>query len=196
MATDAPRSFRPLAPLGPTPVRSFTAVPANMLTAGADYRATIVTDVGTLQVDLLEDVAPITVNSFVWLARNRFFEGIAFHRVIEGFVAQAGDPNTVDGGRATWGRGGPGYTFGLEVDPSANYDGPGVVGMARGNAENTNGSQFFITLAATHSLDQMYTIFGRLLDDPSRAVLAQIARGEPPATPTRITSVTILEGVP
>jgi peptidylprolyl isomerase len=189
-----PLTYRALEPLSPTPIRRFAEAPEPALMAGYDYRATITTDVGAMTIDLFEDEAPVTVNSFVWLARNHFFDGIAFHRVIEGFVAQGGDPNTVDGGRATWGRGGPGYTFGLEVTDELHFDGPGVLGMARGTSPTSNGSQFYLTLAATPNLDGMYTVFGRAVGDADLAVLEAIVRGEPPATPTRITAVTVLVG--
>jgi cyclophilin family peptidyl-prolyl cis-trans isomerase len=151
----------------------------------------IETDVGTMVLDLFEDDTPITVNSFVWLALHHYFDNIAFHRVIEGFVAQGGDPNTIDLDPSTWGVGGPGYSFGLEIVATLHYDAAGVVGMARSSDPNSNGSQFFITLAPQPSLDGNYTIFARLSEgDP---VLALIARGEPPVTPTRMTRVYIVE---
>lgn len=189
-----PLEYRELPALSPTPIRRFAAAPEPSLMPGYDYRALVATDIGTLTIDLLEEAAPITVNSFVWLARNHFFDGIAFHRVIEGFVAQGGDPNTVDGGRATWGRGGPGYNFGLEVTDALRFDAPGVLGMARSASPNSNGSQFYLTLAPTPNLDGQYTVFGRVLGVADLDVLDRIARGEPPATPTRITTVTILAG--
>jgi peptidylprolyl isomerase len=189
-----PLDYRELPPLSPMPVRRFAAAPEASLMPGYDYRALVVTDVGTLTIDLFEEATPVTVNSFVWLARNHFFDGIAFHRVIEGFVAQGGDPNTVDGGRGTWGRGGPGYNFGLEITDELRFDAPGVLGMARGASPNSNGSQFYLTLAPTPNLDDQYTVFGRVLGVADLDVLDHIARGEPPETPTRITSVTILAG--
>lgn len=191
-----PRSYAPMAFLAETPVRHFDAAPTPMLAAGTDYRALVETDAGSLTIDLYEDATPITVNSFVWLARNRFFEGIAFHRVIEDFVAQAGDPNTVSGARTTWGRGGPGYNFGLELRDELHFDGPGVVGMARSTSPDSNGSQFYVTLAAASHLDGQYTVFGRVLGEEGLATLGRIARGAPAATPTRITTVTILASAP
>jgi peptidylprolyl isomerase len=169
---------------------SFAA--AGMATeAGRDYQAVLETDAGVIVIDLSEAETPITVNSFVWLALHHFFDGIAFHRVIDGFVAQGGDPNTLGDDRASWGSGGPGYSFGLEIVPSFTYDGPGVVGMARASDPNSNGSQFFITLAAAHNLDGMYTIFGHVTTGLD--VLPQLQRGEPPATPTRMQRVYIVE---
>ncbi len=160
---------------------------------GKDYLAVLETDAGMLVFDLHEVDTPITVNSFVWLALHHYFDGIAFHRVIEGFVAQGGDPNTIAGDPATWGMGGPGYNYGLEIVPSLHYDSAGVVGMARTSDPNSNGSQFFITLAAQPSLDGQYTIFARVSEGVT--VLSQIARGEPPAVPTRMTRVYIVERV-
>ena len=194
-AVDVPAlTYRELPPLSPTPIRRFAEAPAPMLMPGFDYRAAITTDVGVVTLDLFEEATPVTVNSFVWLARNHFFDGVLFHRVIEGFVAQGGDPNTVDGGRTTWGRGGPGYTFGLEVSSALRFDGPGVLGMARSTSPTSNGSQFYLTLAATPNLDGQYTVFGRVRGAADLAVLDQVARGEPPASPSRITSVSILVG--
>jgi peptidylprolyl isomerase len=160
-------------------------------TAGRDYQAVLETDAGRIVFDLLEDDAPITVNSFVFLSLNHYFDGIAFHRVIAGFVAQGGDPNTLSADRGKWGQGGPGYRFGLETKPSLTYDGPGFVGMARTNDPNSNGSQFFITLAATHNLDGKYTIFARVSEGVE--VLDKIARGEPPPAPTRMQRVYIVD---
>jgi cyclophilin family peptidyl-prolyl cis-trans isomerase len=172
-----------------TPMRSFSAAGTGT-TPGVDYGARIVTDVGTITLDLSEDETPITVNSFVFLARNHFYDGIKFHRVIEAFMAQGGDPNTISGSPATWGSGGPGYEFANEIEPSFSFDGPGVLGMANAGAD-TNGSQFFITFAPATHLDGDYNIFGHVID--GAAVLGSIARGEPPATPTVITTIQIIQ---
>jgi len=176
--------------LSDTPVHSFTA--AGMATQpGRDYLVVIETDVGRLVIDLLETDTPITVNSFIWLTLHHFYDGIAFHRVIDNFVAQAGDPNSLDADSSTWGQGDPGYSFGLEIVPSLTYDAAGALGMARATDPNTNGSQFYITLAATHSLDGKYTLFGHVTE--GLPVLDQIVRGEPPAMPTRMKRVYIVE---
>ena len=158
---------------------------------GKDYLAVVETDAGRMVLDLHEALTPITVNSFVWLARHHYFDGIAFHRVIDGFVAQAGDPNTLSSDRSNWGAGGPGYQFGLEIVSELSYDGAGVLGMARTSDPGSNGSQFFITLAAAHNLDGQYTIFARVTEGAE--VLPAIVRGEPPATPTRMTRVYVVE---
>ena len=158
-----------------------------VLDSQKDYVAVLETDQGRIVMHLLASDAPITVNSFVFLTLHHFFDGIAFHRVIDAFMAQGGDPNTLQSNMSTWGVGGPGYSFGLEVTPSLNYDGPGVVGMARTSDPNSNGSQFFITFTAQHGLDQQYTIFAEVTEGLD--VLPNIARGMPPAVPTRMTEV-------
>lgn len=171
------------------------AAAAMVLAPGRDYVAVIETDVGRITLDLHEEQTPITVNSFVFLARNHYFDGQAFHRVLEGFVAQGGDPNTLSTTRATWGTGGPGYTFGLEIVASLHFDAAGVLGMARATSPTSNGSQFFITLAPTPSLDGMYTVFGRVLT--GLEVLPLLARNatsmSPPAVPSRMQRVCIAE---
>lgn len=175
--------------LSTEPVRSFATL-GDGTDDGVDYGAVLETDAGTMVIDLAEEQAPITVGSFVWLARHHFFEGIAFHRVITGFMAQSGDPNTVSGDPSTWGFGGPGYQFGLEIDPTLSFDGAGVVGMANAGPDS-NGSQFFITFAAATHLDGGYTIFGHVIE--GLETLSAVAIGEPPATPTRISSITIIQ---
>ena len=176
------------------PERSFSEAEM-VLQAGRDYRAIIETDVGAITLDLFEQETPITVNSFVFLALHHYFDGLAFHRVLEGFVAQGGDPLTADSNRARWGTGGPGYMFDTETVPSLTFDAAGVLGMARSTARNSNGSQFFITLAATTNLNGQYTVFGRVTEGLD--VLDRIARNPnqntPPTTPTRMTRVVIQE---
>jgi len=106
--------MKPLPYLSETPVRSFAA-PRPVLEPGQDYYARLKTTQGDILIDLLEKEAPNTVNSFVFLALHRYFEGVDWHRVIPGFVAQTGDPTGT-------GRGGPGYTFGLEIAPGLAFD--------------------------------------------------------------------------
>jgi len=141
--------------LSETPVLSFDKPEVVTDHKKYDYFAEIETSKGRVTIDLLEDSAPNTVNSFVFLALHRFFDGLKWHRVVPGFVAQTGDPT----GR---GSGGPGYRFGLEIDPDLDYDAAGWVGMARTDDPNTNGSQFFITLAPAPHLTGGYTIFGKV----------------------------------
>lgn len=175
--------------LSDAPERSFDKADM-VLQPGKDYRAVVETDAGRMVFQLFAGDTPITVNSFVFLALHHYFDGIAFHRVIAGFVAQGGDPNSLSPDPGTWGTGGPGYGFGLEIVKGLTYDGAGVVGMARTSDPNSNGSQFYITLAAAHNLDGMYTIFAKVSE--GLAVLPKIARGEPPANPTRMTRVYIV----
>ena len=110
---------------------------------------------GDIQIQLYADKAPLAVNSFVFLARNGWFDGVTFHRVIPGYLAQTGDPSGT-------GLGGPGYYFKNEISADLKYDKPGVVGMAN-SGPDTNGSQFFITYAPAPNLDRGYTIFGQVL---------------------------------
>ncbi|AEV16900.1 Peptidylprolyl isomerase [Thermus sp. CCB_US3_UF1] len=149
-------SMKPLPYLSPTPVRSFKT-PEAVLEAGKDYYARLKTTKGEILLDLLEKEAPNTVNSFVFLALHRYFEGVVWHRVIPGFVAQTGDPTGT-------GRGGPGYAFGLEIAPGLAFDREGMVGMARTQDPNSNGSQFFITLAPTPHLTGQYTLFAKVVE--------------------------------
>ncbi|MCS7057320.1 MAG: peptidylprolyl isomerase [Meiothermus sp.] len=152
------------------PVTQF-AKPEQVIDPKFDYYAEIETTKGRFGIDLYEQEAPITVNSFVFLALHRYFEGVVFHRVIPGFVAQTGDPTGT-------GMGGPGYRFGLEVTPKLNYDRKGVVGMARTMDPNSNGSQFFITYAPIPNLNQQYTIFGQVVE--GMEVVERIAPTEGP----------------
>ena len=167
-----------------------------VLDSAADYFAVIETAGGRIVLDLEEARTPITVNSFVFLTLNHFYDGVAFHRVLDGFVAQGGDPNTVDKPVGTWGTGGPGYQFGLEIVNGLNFDSRGVLGMAHANMPDTNGSQFFITLAAAASLDGMYTVFGKVTEGD--AALAMIKLGPQPSgtvspDPTRMRTVNICQ---
>jgi cyclophilin family peptidyl-prolyl cis-trans isomerase len=118
------------------------------------YRATLVTAKGNMELELYPKSAPLAVNSFVFLARQGYYDHSTFHRVLEGFMAQGGDPTGT-------GSGGPGYQFANEIDKKLRFDAPGVLGMANAG-KDTNGSQFFITYAAAPWLDGGYTIFGRL----------------------------------
>ena len=136
------------------PDRTYATPPPMTLDPGKTYQARIQTDVGEMLIDLHADRAPRTVNNFVFLARDNFYDGVIFHRVIAGFMAQAGDPTGT-------GSGGPGYSFADEFHRSLRHDGRGVLSMANAGA-NTNGSQFFITHAATPWLDDKHSVFGRL----------------------------------
>jgi cyclophilin family peptidyl-prolyl cis-trans isomerase len=173
-----------------TPIHSFTAA-GQALDAGEQYEVVLETDVGIIVLGLDPTDAPLATNSMVWLARNHFYDGIAFHRVIDDFVAQAGDPNSLGSDTSTWGLGGAGYTFALEVAASATFDAAGVLGMARGSDPSSNSSQFFITLDTQPSLDEQYTVFGKVVEGLD--VLPKIVRGEPPTHPTRILAAYAVE---
>jgi cyclophilin family peptidyl-prolyl cis-trans isomerase/protein-disulfide isomerase len=135
--------------------RQFTTCPPFVIETTKQYVATLHTAKGDVVLQLFADKAPLAVNSFVFLARQGWFNGITFHRVIPGFVAQSGDPSGT-------GRGNPGYFFKNEISPDLKFDRPGVVGMAN-SGPDTNGSQFFITYAAAPHLDGSYTIFGQVI---------------------------------
>ena len=120
------------------------------------YKAQMETDKGTMVIELFADKAPKTVNNFVFLAREGFYEGIIFHRVIADFMVQGGDPT----GR---GSGGPGYKFGDEFHPSLKHDKQGMLSMANAGL-GTNGSQFFITHVPTPWLDGKHSIFGQVVE--------------------------------
>ncbi|MER3480920.1 MAG: peptidylprolyl isomerase [Meiothermus sp.] len=174
-AAQGERGMETVPYLSQTPVRKF-AKAEQVLKPGLDYYAELETTKGKFLVDLYEEQAPKTVNSFVFLALNHYFDGIVWHRVIPGFVAQTGDPTGT-------GTGGPGYQFGLEVTPSLNYDQAGVLGMARTADPNSNGSQFFITYGPTPNLNGQYTIFGQVIE--GLEVVKQLAPTEGVANPAR-----------
>jgi cyclophilin family peptidyl-prolyl cis-trans isomerase len=119
------------------------------------YSATLSTDKGDIVIELFADKAPVTVNNFVFLAREGFYDGTIFHRVITGFMAQGGDPTGT-------GRGGPGYRFADEFISSLKHDKPGVLSMANAGP-GTNGSQFFITHVPTPHLNNKHTVFGQVV---------------------------------
>jgi peptidylprolyl isomerase len=120
-----------------------------------DYRAIFCTDAGPVYIDLLETETPITVNNFVFLAINHYFNNTTFHRVIARFMAQGGDPTGT-------GTGDPGYRFQDEFVKGLQFDRPGLLAMAN-SGPGTNGSQFFITTVPTPHLNNLHTIFGRVL---------------------------------
>ncbi len=150
------------------------------------YKARIDTDKGTIVAELFADKAPKTVNNFVFLAREGFYDGTIFHRVINEFMAQGGDPTGT-------GTGGPGYRFGDEFHPSLKHSKAGVLSMANAGP-GTNGSQFFITHVPTPWLDNKHTIFGQVVDGMD--VLMSIPARDPnqrSAPAVKINKVTIEE---
>ncbi len=156
-------------PLTEKPVRKFEK-PEVVLQPGYDYYAELKVPYGTILIDLFEDQTPNTVNSFVFLALHRFYDGLIWHRVVPGFVVQTGDPTGTGAGDA-------GYYLPLEIAPGLAYDEAGMVGMARTQDPNTNSSQFFITLAPAPHLTGKYTLFGRVV--AGREHLFSIKQGDP-----------------
>ncbi len=156
--------------------RTRFAGPEQVLEPGVDYRAVIDTSKGRIVVDLYQDDVPMTVNSFVFLALNGYYDGVRFHRVLEDFMAQTGDPTGT-------GTGGPGYEFADEFRDHLRHDAKGVVSMANAGP-GTNGSQFFITFVPTPWLDGRHTVFGRVIEGED--VLDRIQRVDPgrPGGPT------------
>jgi len=166
--------------------KQWSKAPAMAIDPKKKYSATIHTDKGDMAIELFADRVPNTVNNFVFLAREGFYDDTIFHRVIADFMTQGGDPTGT-------GRGGPGYRFDDEFDPSLKHDRPGILSMANAGP-GTNGSQFFITHLPTPWLDGKHSVFGRLTEGMD--VLLSI----PPRDPSRpeypgvkITSIEIVE---
>lgn len=134
--------------------KQYTACPPMVIDPTKQYTATIKTEKGDIVVKLYADKAPLAVNSFVFLAREGYFDNITFHRVLKDFVAQSGDPSGS-------GAGGPGYVFASEVSEDLKFDRAGLLGMANAGVD-TNGSQFFITFKELPDLDGRYPIFGEV----------------------------------
>lgn len=171
-----------------TPTREFAKAPPMCIDPARTYRAVVDTTEGEFTIALDAEHAPRTVNNFVVLARYHFYDGIVFHRVIPGFMAQGGDPEGT-------GRGGPGYEF---ADELPNGDAPytrGAVAMANAGP-NTNGSQFFVMAADNLELPPDYSVFGHVtvgLDTTIDAIMEGPSAGEPPDEPSEIRSISITE---
>lgn len=154
----------------------YTAPPEMAIDPSKVYYATLKTENGDIRVQLFADRTPMTVNNFVFLAREGYYDNTSFHRVLEGFMAQAGDPTGT-------GAGGPGYQFRDEFVPGLGFDRPYLLAMANAGP-GTNGSQFFITFAPTDWLNNRHTIFGEVVS--GQEVVDQITLRDPnqnPATP-------------
>lgn len=152
----------------------FDAPPPMTIDINKKYFATVkLAKGGEFVIELYADKAPITVNSFVFLARQGYFTGVTFHRVLDGFMAQGGDPTGT-------GMSGPGYEFQNE-DSDLTFDKPGVVAMANAGRD-TNGSQFFITFGPTPQLNGGYTIFGQVVS--GMEVVNGITRRDPAQNPS------------
>jgi cyclophilin family peptidyl-prolyl cis-trans isomerase len=152
----------------------------------ANPTASVATNHGTFEAELFEDRAPRTAGNFMELAEKGFYDGTIFHRVIQGFMIQGGDPEGT-------GMGGPGYNIPDEFDPGLRHDAKGILSMANAGP-NTGGSQFFITLAATPWLDDRHAVFGRVVSGMEVVEAiggVQTGRNDRPVEEVRIESVTI-----
>lgn len=147
--------------------KQWNKAPAMVIDPKKKYSATLKTDKGDIIIKLFSDKTPVTVNNFVFLAREGFYDNTFFHRVINDFMVQGGDPTGT-------GTGGPGYKFGDEFDSSLKHDKPGILSMANAGP-GTNGSQFFITHVPTPWLDRKHSVFGEVVGgmDVVRAIPAR-----------------------
>ena len=166
--------------------KQWNTPPAMEIYPEKSYKARMETDKGEMVIELYASKVPKTVNNFVFLARQGYYDNVIFHRVIDNFMAQGGDPTGT-------GRGGPGYKFEDEFDPNLRHDKPGVLSMANAGP-NTNGSQFFITHVPTPHLDNKHSVFGQVTEGMD--VLMSIPPRDPmrPESPgVKILKVTIEE---
>ncbi len=136
--------------------KQWSTPPAMLIDPKKQYKAHMETDNGIMVIELFADKTPITVNNFVFLSREGYYDGVIFHRVIDNFMVQGGDPTGT-------GRGGPGYKFGDEFDASLKHDKRGILSMANAGP-STNGSQFFITHGPTPHLNGKHTVFGQIVE--------------------------------
>ena len=138
-------------------IKHYSDTPPKAIDPAKNYTATIeMAKGGKILIELYAKYVPDTVNNFVFLAKDGFYDCVTFHRVIPGFMAQTGDPTGS-------GSGGPGYRFEDEFNPNLRHDSEGILSMANAGP-NTNGSQFFITFAATPHLDGAHTVFGKVIE--------------------------------
>lgn len=196
--TAAPFAAEPAAPTGAAAASAandvaarndkYKSAPAMTIDVKKNYTATITTPRGDIVIKLRPDLAPQTVNSFVFLSKAGFYDGLTWHRVLQGFMAQGGDPTGT-------GTGGPGYTVPDEFTDKVLFDRPGIVAMAHSSQPNSNGSQFFITTAAAAHLNQQYTVFGEV--EQGQAIVDGIPLRDPDLNPTtpgeQIVKITIAE---
>ncbi len=150
----------------PPQSKTYSSPPPMVINTSQQYTATIHTEKGNLVLELFAADVPVTVNNFVFLAREGFYDGTTFHRVISDFMAQGGDPTGT-------GTGGPGYKFADEFTTHTHVT--GTLSMANAGA-NTNGSQFFITYSPQHHLDGKHSVFGQLIEGMD--VLEKIKAGD------------------
>jgi cyclophilin family peptidyl-prolyl cis-trans isomerase len=175
-------------PAAGTEKPQYAAPPEMRIDRRTKYTAVMRTSCGTVELELFADQAPQTVNNFVFLARERFYDGLTFHRIIPDFMAQGGDP-------IGDGTGGPGYQFEDEIVDELKFDQPFLLAMAN-SGEDTNGSQFFITVSEPKHLNGLHTIFGRVTKGKSvvREIEAVGSQEGTPSATVYIERVTIEEG--
>ena len=167
--------------------KQWNKAPAMEIDPKKKYTARMETDMGTIVIELFADKAPKTVNNFVFLSRQGYYEGVIFHRVIDNFMVQGGDPTGT-------GSGGPGYKFEDEFHPSLRHNKRGILSMANAGP-GTNGSQFFITHGPTPHLDNKHSVFGQVIEGED--VLMSIPPRDPGnrnAPAVKIVRIEIVEG--
>lgn len=178
-STPAPgQTAAPQPTQGASTTKTYAAEPPMTIDQSKKYFATIKMDIGDIKVELFPQDAPRHVNNFVFLSRDGFYDGVTFHRVIPGFMAQAGDPTGT-------GRGGPGYNIPDEVNSRKFED--GTLGMAKTQLPNSAGSQWFLDYAPQPSLDGGYTAFGQIVE--GRDVLDKIMPRDPARATTPGTTI-------
>ena len=167
-------------------IAQYSAVPTVTIDPNARYVALIKTNLGNMGIEFFPGQTPITVNNFIFLANDGFYDGLIFHRVIPSFMIQGGDPTGT-------GTGGPGYMFQDEFVPNLTFDQPGKLAMAN-SGPGTNGSQFFITTVPTPHLNGAHTIFGQITQgqEVANAIsLAATGALDKPSTPIVIQGIEI-----
>jgi cyclophilin family peptidyl-prolyl cis-trans isomerase len=170
-------------------VKQYSSPPAMTIDPNKSYTATIELEKGgEIVIELFAKEAPVTVNNFIFLARDGYYDQVTFHRVIADFMAQSGDPTGT-------GSGGPGYTIKDEFSPLRRHNSPGVLSMANVGRPNTGGGQWFITLVPTPHLDDAHTVFGKVVDGMDVVNGIKIRNPSTATTPGDvISSITIEEG--
>lgn len=170
--------------------KQYSTLPAMQIDPNKKYMAVLHTSKGDIRINLFASQAPVTVNNFVFLARDGFYNNTTFHRVIAGFMVQGGDPTGT-------GTGGPGYKFNDEPAALAlRHDSEGILSMANAG-RNTNGSQFFITYGPQPHLNGKHAVFGKVADAQSIQVLRSIRPRDPQRDPRpgdALVGVDIIEG--
>ncbi len=166
--------------------KQWNTPPAMQIDPKKQYKARMETDKGAMVIELFADKTPVTVNNFVFLAREGFYDGVIFHRVINNFMVQGGDPTGT-------GMGGPGYKFQDEFVASLKHDKQGILSMANAGP-GTNGSQFFITHGPTPHLNDKHTVFGQVIEGLDVLMAIKPRNPQRPEYPgVKILSIEIVE---